>query len=194
MKTIKITFGVITALWALALIPQFVDAISDLAKPHAAGVTAGSLFGIVLASTLSVVLFRKAFTQTIAPENDCVEPTKISRSYNLVLPLVALTGLAFEASSINEHANWATLCVSAGMSGTRIMQVFVIAIWLGVVVFGLVALFHAMIVMVAPLRNRIQPRWLSHVAFFLCLAHLCGSAAITQSRNFQRYYQLFSSR
>lgn len=194
LKIIKITFGIIAVLWALALVPQFVDAISNIAKPHAFANAAGSLFGILLASTLSVLLFRKAFPQTIAPRNDCVEPSKLSRSYNFVLPLIALTGLAFEASSMSEHANWATLCVSAGMSGIRIVQILVIIIWLGVALFGLVALFHAMIVMVAPLRNRIQPRWLSHAAFFLCLAHLGVSAAITQSRNFQRYYQVFSSR
>jgi hypothetical protein len=194
LKTIKVTFGVITALWALALVPQFVDAISKLAKPQAAGVAAGSFFGIVLASTLSVLLFRKAFAHPIVPRNGCVQPTKLSRSYNLVLPLIALAGLAFEASSVNEPLSWATLCARAGMSDTRIVQIFVIIVWLGVVVFGLAALCHAMIVMAAPLRNRLQPRWLSHIACFLCLAHLCGSVAIAQSRSFQRYYQLFSSR
>lgn len=194
LKIIKITFGVITALWALALIPQFVDAISDLAKPHAFGTAAGSLFGMLLASTLSVVLFRKAFTRNIVPKTDHAEPSKLSRCYNLGLPLIAVTGLAFEASSANEPVSWATLCVTLGMSETTVVQIFVVLIWLGVVVFGLASLFHAMAVMAAPLRKRFQPRWLSHVAFFLCLAHLCGSAAITQSKKFQRHYQLFGSR
>jgi hypothetical protein len=194
LKIIKIIFGVITALWALALVPQLVDAISNIAKPHAFANAAGSVFGMLLASTLSVLLFRKAFPQTIPPRNYHAKPTKLSRSYNLVLPLIALTGLAFEASSVHEPLSWATLCVMAGMSDARVVQVFVIIVWLAVVVFGLATLFHAMVVIAAPLRNRLQPRWLSHVAFFLCLAHFFGSAAITQSKNFQRNYQLFSSR
>ena len=89
--------------------------------------------------------------------------------------------------------SWATLCIKLGMSDVKVVQMMVIFVWVGMIGFGLVALLHATIVMVRPLKRRIQPRWLSHVAFFLCLAHVCGSVSIAGSRSFQRYYQLFSN-
>lgn len=92
----KITFGVVAALWALALIPQLVDATSHIAKPHAFGIAAGSVLGMLVASTLSVVLFRKAFARVNVPQEEHVEPSQFSRRYNLVLPLIALTGLALK--------------------------------------------------------------------------------------------------
>jgi hypothetical protein len=193
LKIIKSIFGVVAAIWALALIPQFVDAVSHIARPHAWGIAAGSILGMVLASTISVVFFRKAFAPASAMANKEVQVSNLSRCYNVVLPLIALAGLAFEVSSMYQSISWATLCVKLGISDVKVVQMLVIFVWVGMIGFGLVALLHAAIVMVRPLKLRIQPRWLSHVAFFLCLAHVCGSVSIAGSRNFQRYYQLFSS-
>jgi uncharacterized membrane protein required for colicin V production len=59
MKVVKIVFGSLAALWALALIPKLHGAITHtgtLVFSHAMG----SVFGILIASAISIALFRSA--------------------------------------------------------------------------------------------------------------------------------------
>jgi hypothetical protein len=156
LKIIKIIFGVIGILWALALIPQLVDAAFHTERPHAFGTAAGSILGMLLASTISFVFFRKAFVPAIATGNRDVEVSKLSRRYNVVVPLIALMGLAFETSSMYKPVSWAKLCVTLGMSDVKVVQLFVIFIWVGMIGFGFVALLHATILIARPLRRRIH--------------------------------------
>jgi hypothetical protein len=60
MKVIKIIFGVLAALWALALVPKVVLSLSHTDSPLAFSHVMGSVFGILIASAISVVLFRSA--------------------------------------------------------------------------------------------------------------------------------------
>ena len=116
LKIIKSAFGVIGAIWALALIPQFVDAVFHIERPHAWGTAAGSILGMVLASTISVVYFRKAFAPASAMANKEVQVSNLSRRYNVVLPLIALAAWhlrspACTSQSVGPHfaSNWGCL-------------------------------------------------------------------------------------
>jgi hypothetical protein len=122
LKIIKGIFGIVGAIWALALIPQFVDAVSHIERPQAWGTAAGSILGMVLASTISVVFFRKAFAPASAMADKEVQVSNLSRRYNVVVPLVALAGLAFEVSSMYQPISWATLCVKLGMSDVKVSK------------------------------------------------------------------------
>ena len=63
MKIIKILFGVLAALWALALVPKLLAGISHSDAPFAFSHIMGSVVGILIASAISIVLFRSAFRQ-----------------------------------------------------------------------------------------------------------------------------------
>ena len=59
MKVIKIVFGIVSALWALAYVPKLLDGTSqygDLAFSH----MMGAVVGILIASSISIALFRSA--------------------------------------------------------------------------------------------------------------------------------------
>ena len=59
MKVIKIVFGILAALWAIALLAKLFGGSSpggDLAFSH----SMGSVFGILLACAISISLFRSA--------------------------------------------------------------------------------------------------------------------------------------
>lgn len=60
MKVIKIIFGTLAALWALALIPKLIVGISQSSSAYAFSHIMGSLFGILIASAISIALFRSA--------------------------------------------------------------------------------------------------------------------------------------
>jgi len=59
MKAVKIIFAVLAALWALALIPKLLAGISQ-SGPFAFSHIMGSVFGILIASVISITLFRSA--------------------------------------------------------------------------------------------------------------------------------------
>jgi hypothetical protein len=63
MKIIKIFFAILAALWALALIPKFLAGISQSGAPLAFSHIMGSVFGILVASAISIALFRSAFAK-----------------------------------------------------------------------------------------------------------------------------------
>jgi hypothetical protein len=60
MKTIKIIFGILAALWALAYIPKIYAGISQ-SDTFAFSRIMGSVAGILIASAISISLFRSAF-------------------------------------------------------------------------------------------------------------------------------------
>jgi len=61
MKAIKIGFGTLAALWALALVPKLLTSLSHTDAPLAFSHIMGSVFGILIASAISLALFRSAF-------------------------------------------------------------------------------------------------------------------------------------
>jgi hypothetical protein len=61
MKAIKIIFAILAALWALALIPKLLAGLSHSGGAYAFGHVMGSVVGILLASAISIGLFRSAF-------------------------------------------------------------------------------------------------------------------------------------
>jgi hypothetical protein len=63
MKVVKIVFGVLAALWALALIPKLIAGISHGGQAFAFSHIMGSVFGILIASAISIALFRSALRQ-----------------------------------------------------------------------------------------------------------------------------------
>jgi uncharacterized membrane protein len=63
MKVIKIIFGLLAALWGLALIPKLIAGISQSGGAFAFSHIMGSLFGILIASAISIALFRSALRQ-----------------------------------------------------------------------------------------------------------------------------------
>ncbi len=63
MKIIKILIGVLAALWALALVPKLLAGISHSGAPFAFSYIMGSVVGILIASAISIALFRSAFRQ-----------------------------------------------------------------------------------------------------------------------------------
>jgi uncharacterized membrane protein len=63
MKIIKILIGVLAALWALALVPKLLAGISHSGAPFAFSHIMGSVVGILIASAISIALFRSAFRQ-----------------------------------------------------------------------------------------------------------------------------------
>jgi hypothetical protein len=63
MKTVKILFAVLAALWALALVPKLLAGISQSSGPFAFSHIMGSVAGILIASVISIILFRSAFSK-----------------------------------------------------------------------------------------------------------------------------------
>jgi hypothetical protein len=63
MKIIKILFGILAALWALALIPKLLAWISHSDARLAFSHIMGSSVGILIAAAISVVLFRSALRE-----------------------------------------------------------------------------------------------------------------------------------
>jgi hypothetical protein len=63
MKAVKIIFAILAALWALALVPKLLAGISQSAGPFAFSHIMGSVAGILIASAISIILFRSAFKQ-----------------------------------------------------------------------------------------------------------------------------------
>ena len=61
MKVVKILFGVLAALWGLALIPKLLSGIFHSDAPFAFSRMMGSVAGILIASAISIGLFRSAF-------------------------------------------------------------------------------------------------------------------------------------
>jgi hypothetical protein len=60
MKAVKIIFAVLAALWAVALVPKLLAAMSRSGGPFAFSHVMGSVIGILIASAISVTLFRSA--------------------------------------------------------------------------------------------------------------------------------------
>ena len=60
MKVVKIIFAILAAVWALALIPKLLAGISQSGVPFAFSHIMGSVAGILIASAISVALFRSA--------------------------------------------------------------------------------------------------------------------------------------
>jgi hypothetical protein len=63
MKVVKIMFGSLAALWAVALIPKLLGWISHSDAPLAFSHSMGSVVGILIASAISISLFRSAFAK-----------------------------------------------------------------------------------------------------------------------------------
>jgi hypothetical protein len=63
MKIIKILFAVLAALWALALVPKLLAGMSQSGGSFAVSHVMGSVAGILIASAISIILFRSAFKQ-----------------------------------------------------------------------------------------------------------------------------------
>jgi hypothetical protein len=61
MKIIKIIFGVLAALWALAYIPKITTGISHSDGSFASSRISGSVAGCLIATAISIALFRSAF-------------------------------------------------------------------------------------------------------------------------------------
>jgi uncharacterized membrane protein required for colicin V production len=61
MKAIKIIFAVLAGLWALALIPKLLAGLAQSGGTYAFSHVMGSVVGILLASAISIALFRSAF-------------------------------------------------------------------------------------------------------------------------------------
>jgi hypothetical protein len=61
MKAIKCVFGALTALWALALVPKLLVWVSHTDAPLAFSHIMGSVVGILIASAISIAMFRSAF-------------------------------------------------------------------------------------------------------------------------------------
>ena len=62
MKAVKIIFAVLAALWALALIPKLLAGISQGSGTLAFSHIMGSIVGVLIATAISVTLFRSAFS------------------------------------------------------------------------------------------------------------------------------------
>ena len=63
MKTVKILFAVLAAAWALALVPKLLAGMSQSAGPFAFSHIMGSVAGILIASAISIILFRSVLKQ-----------------------------------------------------------------------------------------------------------------------------------
>jgi Na+/alanine symporter len=61
MKIVKIIFAILAALWALALIPKLLAGISQGSGAFAFSHIMGSVVGILIATAISITLFRSAF-------------------------------------------------------------------------------------------------------------------------------------
>jgi len=61
MKIVKIIFAVLTALWAVALIPKLLAGISSGSGAFSFSHIMGSVVGILIATAISITLFRSAF-------------------------------------------------------------------------------------------------------------------------------------
>ena len=60
MKFIKVVLGVLAAVWALALVPKLVSGFSHGQGEFAFSRNMGSVVGILLASAISISLFKSA--------------------------------------------------------------------------------------------------------------------------------------
>lgn len=60
MKALKIIFAILAALWALALVPKLIYGIFHIGDPLAISRIAGSIIGMVLASAISIILFKSS--------------------------------------------------------------------------------------------------------------------------------------
>ncbi|HKP02339.1 MAG TPA: hypothetical protein VJU77_03170 [Chthoniobacterales bacterium] len=63
MKIVKIIFAILAALWALALIPKLIAGLFQGGGAFAFSHLMGTIFGILIASAISIALFRSAFRQ-----------------------------------------------------------------------------------------------------------------------------------
>jgi uncharacterized membrane protein len=61
MKVVNIIVAILAALWAVALIRKLLAGISHSGAPFAFSYMMGSIFGILIASAISIALFRSAF-------------------------------------------------------------------------------------------------------------------------------------
>ncbi|MEI6075331.1 MAG: hypothetical protein WCS94_07150 [Verrucomicrobiota bacterium] len=61
MKIIKIIFGVVAALCALAYIPKIISTLSHSDTPFTSSRVLGSVAGILIMTAISIALFRSAF-------------------------------------------------------------------------------------------------------------------------------------
>ena len=60
MKVVKIILAVLAALWALAYIPKLIYGMTHMGDPLAISRMAGSVIGMVLASAISIILFKSS--------------------------------------------------------------------------------------------------------------------------------------
>jgi hypothetical protein len=58
MKIIKIIFGVLAALWALACIPKIISEVSHSDAPFTPSRILGSVAGILIMTAIGIALFR----------------------------------------------------------------------------------------------------------------------------------------
>jgi hypothetical protein len=63
MKILKIVFGTLAAVWALAYIPKLLLWISHSDASFAFSHIMGSAVGMLIATAISITLFRKAFAK-----------------------------------------------------------------------------------------------------------------------------------
>jgi uncharacterized membrane protein len=63
MRIVKLLLGILTAVWALALIPKLLNGISHSGAPFGFSYMMGSVVGILIACAISIALFRSAFTK-----------------------------------------------------------------------------------------------------------------------------------
>lgn len=63
MKIIKILFAVLAALWALALVPKLLAGLSQSGGSFAVSHVMGAVAGILIASVISIALFRSALSK-----------------------------------------------------------------------------------------------------------------------------------
>ena len=60
MKAVKIIFAIVAAIWALAYLPKLIAGVSHNDSSLAFSHMMGSLVGFLLASAISITLFRSA--------------------------------------------------------------------------------------------------------------------------------------
>jgi hypothetical protein len=63
MKIIKIIFGVLTALLALAYMAKLIGKFSSRDKPIGLSHTLGTVLGMLIAATISIALFLSVFRE-----------------------------------------------------------------------------------------------------------------------------------
>jgi uncharacterized membrane protein len=63
MRIVKLVFGILAAVWALALIPKLLSGFFHSGAPFAFSYMMGSVVGILIVSAISITLLRSAFTK-----------------------------------------------------------------------------------------------------------------------------------